>query len=93
MKNRTVKSSTGSTQNSVLAAPPQAYSPALQGILRAAGSMTTENPSPKPTPGSDPVPTGFEKRAMSRATRQVVASHIRHGPRTQDPHAIELAAM
>ena len=50
VKNSAVMSSTGSTQKAVLAAPPQAYSPALDSTLLAAGSSTTEKPRPKPTP-------------------------------------------
>ena len=42
--------STGSTQKAVLAAPPQANSPALLGTRFATGSRTTEKPRPKPTP-------------------------------------------
>ena len=42
--------SAGSTQNAVLAAPPQANSPGLESTLLATGSSTTEKPRPKPTP-------------------------------------------
>lgn len=48
-----VISSAGSTQKAVLAAPPQASSPADDSVLLAAGSITTENPSPKPMPAKE----------------------------------------
>jgi len=40
----------GLTQNAVLAAPPQAYSPGDPTICARAGSSMTEKPRPKPTP-------------------------------------------
>ncbi len=46
----TVRSSAGSTQKKVLAAPPQKKSPLLPGIMVAAGSTVTPKPRPKPTP-------------------------------------------
>ena len=45
-----ISSSAGSIQNDVVAAPPQAYSPALPGIRVLAGSIVTEKPNPKPIP-------------------------------------------
>ena len=48
--NTTISSSTGSTQKYVLAAPPQANSPGESSTPAAAGSRTTEKPSPKPMP-------------------------------------------
>ena len=41
---------TQEAQNDVVAAPPQAYSPALPGINVSAGFIVTEKPRPKPTP-------------------------------------------
>ncbi len=48
--NTTARSSVGSTQKPVLAAPPHANSPSLATSRFAAASISTENPSPKPMP-------------------------------------------
>ena len=48
-----VSSSTGSIQNAVLAAPPQANSPTEQMLPFIAGSSTTEKPSPNPMPSME----------------------------------------
>ena len=51
VKNRTVNSSTGSTQNSVLAAPPQPYSPALEVTFSGRGVDHNGEPEPESDPG------------------------------------------
>ena len=45
-----MRSSPGSTQKAVLAAPPQAYSPGVPTICAREVSSSTEKPNPKPTP-------------------------------------------
>ena len=45
-----MRSSAGSTQNAVLAMPPQAYSPGEPTIRAFAGSSITDTPRPNPTP-------------------------------------------
>jgi hypothetical protein len=50
--NTQVMSSSGSTQNAVLAAPPQPKSPSEAGTLAAIGSIVTEPIRPKPTPSN-----------------------------------------
>jgi hypothetical protein len=50
VKNETVRSASWSTQNTVLAAPPQEISPAEPVTLPGTGSIMTAKPRPKPTP-------------------------------------------
>jgi len=46
----TMRSSAGSIQNAVLAAPPHANSPGLPRMWARAADCMTEKPRPKPTP-------------------------------------------
>ena len=93
VKNCTVRSSTGSTQNAVLAAPPQrelADAAGHAGLHRVDGHADAEAEA-------DPVERRLaEQRTTERgevdAARQVVAGHVPHRAGGQDANAVELAA-
>jgi hypothetical protein len=91
--NVTVRSSTGSTQNAVLAAPPHPKSPTDPGDLRrhrVDGDRADE-------PEADAVEGGLaEQRAAERGEvgvpGQVVRGRVLDGARRQQAHPVELAA-
>ena len=62
----TVSSSAGSTQNAVLARPPQENSPGEQMTLLGTGSSTTAKPRPNPLPAlltSENEPSAMDSRS------------------------------
>src|SRR6185503_15243548 len=93
VKNMAVSSSAGSTQKAVLAAPPQANSPALDSVLAFTASFSTEKPSPKTEAVERHLreqrpPIGFEVHV----TGKVISRHQRDGAGAEQPHPIQLAS-
>lgn len=93
VRNCTVRSSTGSTQNVVLAAPPQLYSPGLEMTLAFTASMGDCEPQPEPHPVEGRLGVqGTTEGGQVAMFGQVVAHHVVDGTGTEQPHALQLAA-
>ena len=88
-----MRSSRGSTQNAVLAAPPQASSPRERRTLLATGSSTDGEAEPEADAGERGLgeqrpPEGLQVGAA----REVVGGHVVDGARAEQADAVELAA-
>src|SRR6185312_4118132 len=91
VKNMAVSSSAGSTQKAVLAAPPQANSPALDSAFAFTAQHREAEPEPEAVERhlrEQRPPIGFQIHVAGK----VVARHQRDGAGAEQPHPIQLAA-
>ena len=93
VRNTAVMSSTGSTQNAVLAAPPHDELADRDSTLSAAGSCTHREAEPE----TDAVEGGLGEERPAEGLEvdtagEVVQRHVAHRAGPEQPHAVELAA-